>query len=295
MRGFTTVRDRRRTPVDIGREAPARRPPPATPTGQMTASSQCRGPSPRRLREPAETAEIDRVLDDVGLEPVARQRAGGELGVEGQPQDRLAQLRCALPGFVGETGHLPDRAARTQRSTVQPPPVTGTFIRAFRQSVRQKRDFVAGDTPVGSSPSPRNYTAETSPGAQPPTSRTTRDTLPIGVPGAGTGEGCGFSKRWRYNERDTGSVPRESSADGFVDGVQGRPTWPWSGRRRLLSTARGCRGRGFLHRPGRPDAAGQISEPRQGSRRRQFSHVHPRSSRSDRLRRAAAVSAGPRT
>ena len=53
-----------------------------------------------------ELAEIERVLGDVMLEALARERAGGELGVERQRVDRLTQRRRHLPSLVGKAdGH----------------------------------------------------------------------------------------------------------------------------------------------------------------------------------------------
>jgi hypothetical protein len=55
----------------------------------------------RRDRERArELAEIDRVLDDVGLKAVAAEQAGREFGVEREAVDRLPQRRRALPSFI---------------------------------------------------------------------------------------------------------------------------------------------------------------------------------------------------
>src|SRR5205823_3814125 len=41
-------------------------------------------------------------LHDVEAEALRPQRAGGELGVERQMVDRLAQAQCALPGLLGK-------------------------------------------------------------------------------------------------------------------------------------------------------------------------------------------------
>ena len=65
---------------------------------------------------PRKLAEIERVLDDVVLEPVPRQCAGGELGVEGERVYRLTQRCGALPGFFGKADHpccIPPRIDRT--------------------------------------------------------------------------------------------------------------------------------------------------------------------------------------
>jgi hypothetical protein len=74
---------------------------------------QCR--DLRRLRRgerqyPRILPEIDRVLDDIEAEPLARQRPGGQLGVERQPVDRLAQPFILLPGFVAKPHHASSHA-----------------------------------------------------------------------------------------------------------------------------------------------------------------------------------------
>jgi len=45
-------------------------------------------------------------LDNIGLEALARERAGGELEVERKLVNRLAQSFRALPRFVGKKPHF---------------------------------------------------------------------------------------------------------------------------------------------------------------------------------------------
>ena len=60
----------------------------------------------RRDRECAgELAEINGVLDDVGLEALAAERTGREFAVERQSVDSLPQGFGALPGVIGKSDH----------------------------------------------------------------------------------------------------------------------------------------------------------------------------------------------
>src|SRR5215469_3500800 len=66
---------------------------------------------------PRKTAEINSVLNNIGLEAVARQCAGSELGVERQLQDRGTQSRRAAPGFLGKKAYFCGRHCLGPRPT----------------------------------------------------------------------------------------------------------------------------------------------------------------------------------
>jgi hypothetical protein len=62
--------------------------------------------SRRDCQRARELAEINCVLRDVGLEPLAAKGARREFDIERECVDRLSQSCGALPNFFGKSGHL---------------------------------------------------------------------------------------------------------------------------------------------------------------------------------------------
>ncbi len=74
----------------------------------MPEGPERRAIGPTRARDGEGTGvlvQIQRVLNDIKLKRFPRQRAGGELPVEGECVDGVAQRGGALPDAVGEIGH----------------------------------------------------------------------------------------------------------------------------------------------------------------------------------------------
>src|SRR6516165_4415790 len=59
----------------------------------------------RTRKRTRKLSEIERVLDDVGLKTVARERTGSKLSIERERVNRLAQPCRALPDVIGKMHH----------------------------------------------------------------------------------------------------------------------------------------------------------------------------------------------